>query len=86
MSSSLFEILSFFILINSLFGLAGQLLKQGPSVLGGAVGAALPLLLAVAVGGQIGSVLAIKFLPKRWIRWLTAGLVMIVGMRLLLGF
>ncbi len=76
---------SFFILVNSAFGLAGQLLKQGPSALGGAVGAALPLLVAVAIGGQIGSLVAVKVLPKRWIRWLTAALVMVVGARLLLG-
>ena len=74
---------SVFILINSLFGLAGQLLKQGAGAFGGAVGAALPLLLAVAIGGQIGSLLAVKVLPKRWIRWLTAALVTVVGVRLL---
>lgn len=76
---------SFFILINSLFGLAGQLLKQGPGAFGGAVGAALPLILAVAIGGQIGSLMAVKILPKRWIRWLTAALVALVGIRLLIG-
>ncbi len=76
---------SLFILVNSLFGLAGQLLKQGPSVLGGAIGAALPLLVAVAIGGQIGSLMAVKFLPQRIIRWLTAALVIWVGARLLIG-
>ncbi|MBV7259785.1 sulfite exporter TauE/SafE family protein [Erythrobacter crassostreae] len=74
---------SLFILINSLFGLAGQLLKQGPGAFGGAIGAALPLLVAVAIGGQIGSLMAVKVLPKRWIRWLTAALVLVVGVRLL---
>lgn len=76
---------SFFILVNSLFGLIGQLLKQGPGAFGGAVGAALPLIIAVAIGGQIGSLMALKVLPKRWIRWLTAALVMVVGVRLLTG-
>ena len=76
---------SLFILINSLFGLAGQLLKQGPAAIGGAVGAALPLLIAVAVGGQVGSLLAVRVLPVRWVRWLTAALVILVGARLLLG-
>lgn len=76
---------SFFILINSLFGLAGQLLKHGPWALGGALGAALPLLIAVAIGGQIGSMMAVRILPKRWIRWLTAALVFVVGVRLLAG-
>ena len=76
---------SVFILVNSSFGLVGQLLKQGPAALGGAVGAALPLLIAVAVGGQIGSLMAVRILPMKWVRWLTATLVGIVGARLLIG-
>ena len=76
---------SLFILINSAFGLAGQLLKNGPAMFGGAMIEALPLLLAVVVGGQIGSLMAVRVLPVRWIRWLTAVLVFIVGVRLLLG-
>lgn len=74
---------SFFILVNSLFGLAGQLLKQGPSAFSGAITFSLPLLIAVVIGGQIGSLMAVKFLPKKWIRWLTAALVLVVGVRLL---
>lgn len=74
---------SLFILINSAFGLVGQLLKQGPAAIGGAMDASLPLLLAVAVGGQIGSLLAVRVLPVRWVRWLTALLVIVVGARLL---
>jgi uncharacterized membrane protein YfcA len=76
---------SFFILVNSAFGLAGQLFKHGQSMFGGAMVDALPLLLAVAIGGQIGSLMALKVLPLRWIRWLTAALVTVVGVRLLLG-
>lgn len=76
---------SLFILINSLFGLAGQFLKHGPGAFGGAINAALPLLIAVVIGGQIGSLMAVKILPSRWIRWLTAALVLIVGVRLLAG-
>lgn len=76
---------SLFILVNSLFGLAGQLLKHGPAMFGGAIAEALPLLVAVVVGGQIGSLLAVRVLPLRWIRWLTALLVGVVGARLLLG-
>ncbi|MFN2100906.1 sulfite exporter TauE/SafE family protein [Altererythrobacter sp. MF3-039] len=74
---------SLFILINSLFGIAGQLLKNGPDLLGAAVTFGLPLLVAVVVGGQIGGLLAVKFLPQRVIRWLTAALVIAVGVRLL---
>ncbi|MGX7925826.1 sulfite exporter TauE/SafE family protein [Tsuneonella sp. HG094] len=74
-----------FILVNSVFGLAGQLLKNGPDLMGAAVSFGLPLLIAVAIGGQIGSMLAVKFLPQAAIRWLTAALTIWVGARLLLG-
>jgi hypothetical protein len=76
---------SLFILVNSLFGLAGQMAKSGPDLFGQALGAALPLLVAVVIGGQIGSVLAARLLPPQWIRWLTALLVLVVGVRLLAG-
>jgi hypothetical protein len=76
---------SLFILVNSLFGLAGQLLKHGPAMFAGAMLDALPLLVAVVIGGQIGSLLAISVLPLKWIRWLTATLVGVVGVRLLAG-
>lgn len=75
---------SLFILVNSLFGLAGQLTKNGPGLFGQALGAALPLLIAVIFGGQIGSLLAARLLPPKWIRWLTAVLVLVVGVRLLI--
>lgn len=74
---------SLFILVNSLFGLAGQLLKHGTGLIGSAIGAALPLLIAVVIGGQIGSLMAARVLPPRWIRWLSALLVLAVGIRLL---
>jgi uncharacterized membrane protein YfcA len=76
---------SLFILVNSLFGLAGQMVKNGPGLFGQALGAALPLLVAVVIGGQIGSLLAARLLPPQWIRWLTAALVLVVGVRLLIG-
>jgi uncharacterized membrane protein YfcA len=76
---------SLFILVNSLFGLAGQMLKNGPSLFGAALGASLPLLIAVVIGGQIGSLMAARLLPPKWIRWLTAVLVLVVGVRLLAG-
>ena len=77
---------SLFILVNSLFGLAGQIFKQGPGVLGAVIDAALPLMIAVAIGGQIGGLLAVRVLPVRWVRWLTALLVAVVGARLLSGW
>ena len=76
---------SLFILINSLAGLAGQLAKAGPDKFGAALAGSLPLLVAVVIGGQIGSFLALRHLPARVIRWLTAGLTGWVGLRLLLG-
>ena len=42
---------SLFILVNSLFGLAGQLAKNGPAMFGGAMVDALPLLIAVVNNG-----------------------------------
>ncbi len=74
-----------FILVNSLFGIAGQLLKNGSGMIGAAFEFGLPLLIAVAVGGQAGSMLAVRFLPQLAIRWLTAALTIWVGARLLLA-
>lgn len=74
---------SLFILINSLAGLYGQLGKNGPGVFGLALSGALPLLIAVVLGGQIGSLLALRFLPERAIRWLTAALTIWAGSKLL---
>lgn len=76
---------SLFILVNSLFGLAGQWLKNDPGLLGQALSAALPLLVAVVIGGQVGGLLAARVLPTQWIRWVTAALVLVVGVRLLAG-
>ena len=74
---------SLFILVNSLFGLAGQVLKGGEGRLVAAIDYGLPLVVAVAIGGQIGSWIALNRLPQSWIRIGTAGLVLWVGVRLL---
>ena len=74
---------SLFILINSLSGLYGQALKNGSGAFGDALSGALPLLVAVVVGGQIGSLMALKLLPERVIRWLTAALTIWAGSQLL---
>ena len=76
---------SLFILVNSLFGLAGQVLKGGEGRFLAAFDFGLPLIIAVAIGGQIGSLLALKYFPARWIRWGTALLTLWVGGRLLLA-
>ncbi|TMM49729.1 sulfite exporter TauE/SafE family protein [Qipengyuania marisflavi] len=75
---------SVFILVNSLFGLVGQILKGGTGRLSAAIDLGLPLLVAVAIGGQIGSLIALHYLPQRGIRWLTAALTLWVGLRLLI--
>lgn len=76
---------SVFILINSIAGLTGQLSKNGPERFGEALSGALPLLIAVVIGGQLGSLLALRWLPEQAIRWLTAALTIWAGSRLLLG-
>jgi uncharacterized protein len=76
---------SLFILVNSLFGLVGQVVKGGADRLASAVTLGLPLLIAVAIGGQVGSLLAARLLPPVSIRWLTAALTLWVGARLLSG-
>lgn len=73
---------SFFILANSLSGLGGLVVSNHFRV-------QLPLvvflLLAVIVGGQIGSRLTVRWLSPKLIKLLTAVLVLYVGFRLLLG-
>ena len=76
---------SLFILVNSIAGLIGQLTKHGIDRFGEALSGALPLLIAVVLGGQIGSLLVLRWLPERLIRWLTAALTIWAGSRLLLA-
>ena len=76
---------SLFILVNSAFGLAGQILKGGEGRFLAAFDLGLPLILAVAIGGQIGSLLAMRLISGTWIRRITAGLILLVGVRMLLG-
>ncbi|MFM6951419.1 MAG: sulfite exporter TauE/SafE family protein [Novosphingobium sp.] len=75
---------SLFILINSIAGLVGQLAKNGPGRFAEALSGAVPLVLAVIVGGQLGSLLAQRLLPEKVIRWLTAALTIWAGSQLLL--
>jgi uncharacterized protein len=74
---------SLFILVNSVSGLAGQLMKLGA--------AAEPLIriqylalpVAVFVGGQFGSRAAAKWLPVSPIRRLTGAVIVLVALRIL---
>ncbi len=74
---------SFFILVNSLAGLAG-LGVGGTLRTGGWLPGA--LLVAVVAGGQLGSRLGVNVLSARYIRLATAGLVFFVGIRLVLRY
>ena len=70
---------SLFILINSIFGIAGQLTKD--QILDQVVNY-WPLFLTVLIGGQIGSLLNIKFLSNKILALLTSFLVIFVAIRM----
>ena len=76
-------ITSAFILVNSIAGLAGQMMKTGDySPMQGWV-QAWPLFVVVIIGGQIGSHLSAYHLPETWIKRLTAILMLYVAVRLI---
>ena len=70
---------SLFILINSIFGIAGQLTKDQAL---DQIISFWPLFLTVVVGGQIGSLLNIKFLSNKILALLTSFLVIFVAIRM----
>ena len=70
---------SLFILINSIFGVAGQLSKD---VVFGEFLNCWPLFLVVLFGGQIGNYLNIKFLSNKALALITSLLVIFVAMRM----
>lgn len=74
---------SLYILINSITGLTGQIIKSGPQSLAGPAFEFWPLLLAVFAGGQLGSMLGMRFLTPQLLRTLTALLVGYAAIRLL---
>ena len=74
---------SLYILINSIAGLTGQIIKSGHQSLVTPTAEFWPLMLGVLVGGQIGSMLGIKLLTPNLLRMLTAALVGYVAIRLL---
>lgn len=73
-------IASFFILVNSISGLAGQL-QQRSSVDWRFV---LPLLLSVFIGGQIGSRLGAKKFNPLYVKRITAALILVAGSKILI--
>jgi uncharacterized membrane protein YfcA len=72
---------SFFILVNSIAGLAGQAAKHAIVF---DVKFAGPLLLAVIAGGQLGSRVSAKVLKPRWVAGATAVLILYAGIQMLL--
>lgn len=72
---------SFFILVNSIAGLAGQAAKHAIVFDFKFTG---PLLLAVIAGGQIGALLSAKVLKPRWVAGATAVLILYAGVRMLI--
>jgi uncharacterized protein len=75
---------SFYILINSITGIAGQIVKNGGVSALEPVLPHWPLLLAVLIGGQIGGHLGLKLFSTQVIRTITAILVGYVAITLLI--
>lgn len=74
-----------FILANSISGLAGQLAK-GEGAAGDILAAYWPLFPAVLAGGLIGSTLGSSRLDPKYVRILTASLILYVAARLAIRF
>jgi len=70
---------SLFILINSIFGIIGQLTKNHVLI---EIQNYWYLLIAVLIGGQIGNFLNLKILPVRFLVFITAALVIFISGRI----
>ncbi|RHW17269.1 sulfite exporter TauE/SafE family protein [Sphingomonas gilva] len=77
---------SLFILVNSIAGLIGQLMKLDWAGMAAATATYWSLALAVLVGGQLGTHMGLKLLSETWVRRLTALLVLYVAARLIWQF
>ena len=82
-SKTIAALCSFFILINSISGLAGQLLKTGVDQVLLQLIYGLPLFAAVVLGGVIGARFVIEGVAHQRIAQLTGVLVLVVGLRIL---
>jgi uncharacterized membrane protein YfcA len=71
---------SVFILLNSIFGLIGQMLNHSFSINYALISV---LLISVFLGGQIGSRLSANLMSQIWIKRITAVLIAFVGLRIL---
>ena len=74
---------SLFILINSIFAIAGQFTKNQVLT---EISNYWYLLLVVLIGGQVGNFLNLKILPTRFLALITACLVIFVGIRMGIRF
>ena len=83
-SKTIAALCSFFILVNSLAGLAGQLVKNGAGVIPEIAEVALPLMTATLLGGLLGARLLLEYLSPNKIQQITALLIIFVATRLLL--
>ena len=83
-SKTITALCSFFILVNSLAGLAGQLVKNGAGVIPEIAEVALPLMAATLLGGLLGARLLLEYLSSNKIQQITALLIIFVATRLLL--
>ena len=82
-SKTIAALCSFFILINSLSGLAGQSLKTGTASAVSGLHEAIPLLIVVVIGGVIGGRFVIEGVANQRVAQLTGLLVLLVGLRIL---
>lgn len=73
---------SFFILVNSVSGLIGQLVKTGTEVLPMLVGTLIPLLLMVVLGAVLGGRILLERFSQTHMRRVTALLIILVALRL----
>ncbi|MDA8524133.1 sulfite exporter TauE/SafE family protein [Alphaproteobacteria bacterium] len=83
-SKTIAALCSFFILVNSLAGLTGQLVKNGAGVIPEIAEVALPLMAATFLGGLLGARLLLEYLSPNKIQQITALLIIFVATRLLL--
>ena len=82
-SKTIAALCSFFILINSLSGFTGQVFKTGVDQAWVQMGSALPLFVAVLLGGIIGGRFVIEGVAHQRVAQLTGLLVLVVGLRVL---
>lgn len=71
---------SVFILINSIAGLSGQLINQSYAV---NWSFAVPLMISVFIGGQLGNIIKVKLFSDKAIRIVTALVILVAGINVL---